>query len=113
MARCWRNENPDGSLNGTKSGKQFDGVMVPIGLDEEQNGFEGSVMTPAMAVRRLTPMECSRLQGFPDDYLSSVRVNGKPLADGPMYKMLGNSMAVPVVRWIAERMLEVDAIARK
>lgn len=53
-------------------------------------------------VRRMTPTECARLQGFPDDYLDIV-VRGKPSADGPKYKALGNSWAVPVVRWIGER----------
>lgn len=54
------------------------------------------------AVRRLTPRECERLQGFPDDY-TLVPNRGKPAADGPRYKALGNSMAVPVMRWIGER----------
>jgi DNA (cytosine-5)-methyltransferase 1 len=63
-----------------------------------------------MGVRRLTPRECERLQGFPDDY-TLVPHRGKLMADGPRYKMLGNSMAVPVIRWIAERILEVDVIA--
>jgi DNA (cytosine-5)-methyltransferase 1 len=54
------------------------------------------------AVRRLTPRECERLQGFPDDY-TAVPYRGKPAADGPRYKALGNSMAVPVMRWIGER----------
>lgn len=54
------------------------------------------------AVRRLTPLECERLQGFPDNY-TQVPFRGKPACDGPRYKALGNSMAVPVVRWIGER----------
>lgn len=54
------------------------------------------------AVRRLTPRECDRLQGFPDDY-TAVPFRGKPAADGPRYKALGNSMAVPVMRWIGKR----------
>ncbi len=56
----------------------------------------------AMQVRRLTPRECERLQGFPDDY-TLVPNRGKPAADSPRYKALGNSMAVPVMRWIGER----------
>lgn len=55
-----------------------------------------------VAVRRLTPRECERLQGFPDDY-TLVPVRNKPAADGPRYKALGNSMAVPVMRWIGAR----------
>ena len=56
----------------------------------------------AMQVRRLTPRECERLQGFPDDY-TLVPVRGKPAADGPRYRALGNSMAVNCMRWIGER----------
>lgn len=58
-----------------------------------------------MQVRRLTPRECERLQGFPDDY-TAIPWRGKPAdqcPDGPRYKALGNSMAVPVMRWIGER----------
>ena len=80
-----------------------------------QRGGEGGridgVMTPQMAVRRLTPRECERLQGFPDDY-TLVEYRGKLAADGPRYKALGNSMAVPVMRWIGERIAAVDAILR-
>jgi DNA (cytosine-5)-methyltransferase 1 len=55
------------------------------------------------AVRRLTPIECERLQGFPDNY-TNIPWRKKPEApDGPRYKALGNSWAVPVVRWIGER----------
>jgi DNA (cytosine-5)-methyltransferase 1 len=62
---------------------------------------EGVVITP-MAVRRLTPRECERLQGFPDDY-TLVTYRNKPAADGPRYRALGNSMAVPVMAWIGKR----------
>ncbi len=56
------------------------------------------VVATNMAVRRLTPRECERLQGFPDDYTA---IPGA--ADGPRYKALGNSMAVPVMHWIGKR----------
>ena len=62
-----------------------------------------------MTVRRLTPKECERLQGFPDNYTRISR-NGKKASacpDGPRYKALGNSMAVPVMEWIGERIQEV------
>jgi site-specific DNA-cytosine methylase len=62
-----------------------------------------------MAVRRLTPRECERLQGFPDDY-TLVEYRKKPAADGPRYRALGNSMAVPVMRWIGERIKMVDRL---
>ncbi|MBT1882966.1 phage N-6-adenine-methyltransferase [Enterobacter mori] len=58
-----------------------------------------------MQVRRLTPIECERLQGFPDDH-TLIGWRGKDAAecpDGPRYKAIGNSMAVPVMRWIGER----------
>jgi DNA (cytosine-5)-methyltransferase 1 len=64
----------------------------------------------SMQVRRLTPVECERLQGFPDDY-TAIHWRGKPASecpDGPRYKALGNSMAVPVMRWIGERIAAVD-----
>jgi DNA (cytosine-5)-methyltransferase 1 len=65
-----------------------------------------------MAVRRLTPRECERLQGFPDDY-TLVEYRGKLASDGPRYKALGNSMAVPVIRWLGQRIAAVDAILRE
>jgi DNA (cytosine-5)-methyltransferase 1 len=63
----------------------------------------------AMQVRRLTPRECERLQGFADDY-TLIPYRNKPAADGPRYKALGNSMAVPVMRWIGERIAMVEEI---
>jgi DNA (cytosine-5)-methyltransferase 1 len=59
-----------------------------------------------MAVRRLTPVECEKLQGFPPNY---TKISDKT-ADGPRYKALGNSMAVPVMRWIGQRIEMVDKI---
>lgn len=54
------------------------------------------------AVRRLTPVECARLQAFPDDYLDVIH-NGKPAKDGPKYRALGNAMSCNVMRWIGQR----------
>ena len=71
-------------------------------------GQTQAVMNSA-AVRRLTPRECERLQGFADDY-TSVPHRGKPAADGPRYKALGNSMAVPCMRCIRERIAMVEAL---
>jgi DNA (cytosine-5)-methyltransferase 1 len=59
-------------------------------------------LSQPVGVRRLTPRECERLQGFPDDW-TLVSHRGKPAADGPRYKAIGNSMAVPVMRWIGKR----------
>ena len=59
-----------------------------------------------MAVRRLTPTECERLQGFPDNYTNIPWRKASESPDGPRYKALGNSWAVPVVRWIGKRIQE-------
>ena len=66
----------------------------------------------ASAVRRLTPKECERLQGFSDNY-TQIPWRNKPAEncpDGPRYKAMGNSMAVPVMRWLGERISMVDAL---
>lgn len=79
-----------------------------------RNGDPG-VVQRGMHVRRLTPRECECLQGFPDNY-TRVPWRGKPASecpDGPRYKALGNSMAVPVMRWIGERIAQVSAIEAK
>ena len=62
------------------------------------------------SVRRLTPIECERLQGFPDNYTQISWRNKDPpdCPAGPRYKALGNSMAVPVMRWIGERIQKQD-----
>ncbi len=75
------------------------------------SGGQVAVQGPS-GVRRLTPRECERLQGFPDDYtLTPYRGRVAGLCpDGPRYKAMGNSKAVPVVRWIGRR-LENQLIA--
>lgn len=72
-------------------------VTHPLGAKDNGLG-----LGLGLQVRRLTPRECERLQGFPDDY-TLVPVRGKPAADGPRYRALGNSMAVNCMRWIGER----------
>jgi DNA (cytosine-5)-methyltransferase 1 len=62
----------------------------------------------AMQVRRLTPVECERLQGFPDNYTNIPWRKSTESPDGPRYKALGNSMAVPVMRWIGERINKME-----
>ncbi|MEJ2767578.1 DNA cytosine methyltransferase [Mycetohabitans sp. B46] len=61
------------------------------------------------AVRRLTPRECERLMGLDDDY-TAIDIQGKRAADAPRYKALGNSMAIPPMRWIGERIARVEKI---
>jgi len=83
-----------------------------IGFKEEvatticglQHPGHGNHVLKNMAVRRLTPVECERLQGFPDNY-TNIKEN---CPDSPRYKALGNSMAVPVMRWIGKRIQMVE-----
>lgn len=77
-------------------------IAATLNAESGAANHSGPKILHPMAVRRLTPRECERLQGFPDDY-TAVTYRGKPAADGPRYKALGNSMAVPVMRWIGER----------
>jgi DNA (cytosine-5)-methyltransferase 1 len=93
-------------------------VMVPAAFDTynqtlssvthtlRDGNSEGTpAVLQAMQVRRLTPVECERLQGFPDNY-TAIKWRGKSAdqcPDGPRYKALGNSMAVPVMRWIGQQ----------
>ena len=77
-------------------------IAATIGTHGSSSNSSGLTVMQSMQVRRLTSVECERLQGFPDGY-TQVQHRGKPAADGPRYKALGNSMAVPVVRWIGER----------
>ena len=89
-----------GSLtNGAKDGSGLNGQDIRTGRIIAFNSHSG------LAVRRLTPRECERLQGFPDDY-TMIEWKGKPPLEcphSPRYKSIGNSMAVPVMRWIGER----------
>jgi DNA (cytosine-5)-methyltransferase 1 len=62
-------------------------------------------LQPPLLPRRLTPVECERLQGFPDGW-TDVQFQGKPARDTLRYRALGNSMAVPVMRWLAEGIRE-------
>lgn len=68
-----------------------------------------SMMGKSWAVRRLMPLECERLQGFPDGYTAIPWKKGTA-ADGPRYKSLGNSMAVNVMRWLGKRIQMVEDV---
>lgn len=86
--------NEDGTANA---------LLTPNG---GRDGIGPGAVCNGMQVRRLTPRECERLQGFPDDY-TLIPHRGKPAADGPRYKALGNSMAVPCMHWIGKRIAMV------
>jgi DNA (cytosine-5)-methyltransferase 1 len=85
-------------------------VLTPSG---GRAGFGVGAIATQWAVRRLTPTECERLQGFPDGWTATPDSKGQIQADGARYKQLGNSMAVPVIAWIGRRILAAAAAARE
>ena len=85
-------------LRGREGGAQFEGPHDTANIRAASGGSSRSYIAQQWAVRRLTPKECLRLQGFSDGYLDCVA------ADGPKYKMIGNSWAVPCVSWIGARL---------
>ena len=89
-----------------------DPCVSDIAFAQGRNNGGENVMVQSMAVRRLTPVECERLQGFPDSY-TDIKSKNKPTPDGPRYKALGNSMAVPVMAWIGQRIEQVEAICKQ
>ena len=104
------------SLMALTSVANLQGTRDPAGNPQQPQAAERISSTTAvmqqMAVRRLTPRECERLQGFPDDY-TLVECRRKLAADGPRYRALGNSMAVPVMSWIGQRIATVHAIVSR
>jgi DNA (cytosine-5)-methyltransferase 1 len=88
-------------------------TLRSMGHDGSHANAGGQVaVASSMAVRRLLPVECEKLQGFPRGW-TDIPYRGKPAADGPRYRALGNSMAVPVVRWLGERIQMVDDLMRE
>ena len=87
-----------------------DGSTHCMGTGGSQ-GHASIAVAQAMTVRRLLPVECERLQGFPDDYtlIPWRKKAASDCPDGPRYKALGNSMAVNCMAWIGERIAAVDA----
>lgn len=120
-----RGDGFDASEDGTGRGTPLAVQPIPIlevGKGSSSRGAApmgaGSAMQAIrclrckLAVRRLTPVECERLQGFPDGY-TAIEINGKPLADGPRYKAIGNSMAIPCMKWLGERIEMVMRMIEK
>ena len=119
--------NPQTDVDMTQTLQAKNPMAVAFGFDAYNQTIQGQVNQPlrvssapgqvdavggvvqGMAVRRLTPIECERLQGFPDNY-TDIKPKGKQTPDGPRYKALGNSMAVPVMAWIGKRIQEVENI---
>lgn len=93
------------SLRGRDGGVAAEASEVPSALRASQGGGDKAFVATDYAVRRLTPRECERLMGLPDNH-TMIPWRGKPAEqcpDGPRYRAIGNSMAVPVMRWIGER----------
>ena len=103
QAQALKEKQPDGQGFGVDDS----GVSYTLTAGDRHAVSQG------LSVRRLTPTECERLQGFPDNF-TQIPYRGKPAEkcpDGPRYKALGNSMAVPCMAWIGERIQQVEAIA--
>ena len=97
-------------LRGREGGAMPEGPHDTDNIRAASGGSYRSYVAQPWAVRRLTPTECERLQGFPDGF-TRIPYRGKPAEncpDGPRYKALGNSWAVNCADWIAERIAEVD-----
>ncbi len=119
-AACEVGDDVAFTLRASSGGGDKPHVMAPIAFPANLSGTQcastedlapamgaknPTAVATAMQVRRLTPRECERLQGFPDGY-TAIPWRKKPASecpDGPRYKALGNSMAVPVMRWIGAR----------
>ena len=94
-----------GKEGGGKGALVSEDVSLTLATANAQALFPGR-----QSVRRLTPRECERLQGFQDDW-TKIPYRGKPseeCPDGPRYKAIGNSMAVPVMRWIGKRIEKAE-----
>jgi DNA (cytosine-5)-methyltransferase 1 len=113
IAHTLKAEGFDGSEDGTGRGQPIVAATLEATAGRSRGAGTpiGLLAATQSAVRRLNPRECERLQGFPDSY-TLVQYRNKEAADGPRYKALGNSMAVPVMRWIGER-IAVAASALK
>ena len=86
-------------------------LAIAGALAAEPGMKQQTYLAEGCRVRKLTPRECERLQGFADDY-TLIPYRGGMSKDGPRYKAIGNSMAVPVMRWIAERIQSVEQLRR-
>ena len=105
-----------GQVTAVAFAHQAGGIQTTLGYDPEAGTAPtlAKCQTPAVQfgwrVRRLTTVECARLQGFPDNYCR-IPYRGKPAEqcpDGPVYKAFGNTMAVNAMRWIGRRIEMVD-----
>ncbi|WP_199772179.1 DNA cytosine methyltransferase [Agrobacterium tumefaciens] len=99
-------------MRGREGGAQFEGPHETANIRAASGGSSKSYVAQEWAVRRLTPTECERLQGFPDNFTNVPWGKKDTSPDGPRYKALGNSMAVNVMRWIGRRIEMVEKITK-
>jgi DNA (cytosine-5)-methyltransferase 1 len=85
-------------------------LAATFGRNSGGTNTAGPKVMQNMAVRRLTPTECERLQGFPDGFTNIPWRKKDTSPDGPRYKALGNSMAVPCMQWIGDGIDLVDKL---
>jgi len=123
------NDHTTQTIRSQSDTEHIGAVLQPIAVDVYNQSIDGqtsATITEAvggtntsgpkvmhsMAIRRLTPKECERLQGFPDDWTKIPYRNkdADQCPDGPRYKACGNSMAVPVMRWIGQRIQLIEKI---
>ncbi len=100
-------------MRGRDGGSQFEGPHDTANIRAASGGSSKSYVAQEWAVRRLTPTECERLQGFPDNFTNVPWGKKDTSPDGPRYKALGNSFAVNVVRWIGQRIQKVEDICKE
>ncbi|WP_341769542.1 DNA cytosine methyltransferase [Agrobacterium pusense] len=100
-------------MRGREGGAQFEGPHETANIRAASGGSSKSYVAQEWAVRRLTPTECERLQGFPDNFTNVPWGKKDTSPDGPRYKALGNSFAVNVVRWIGQRIQKVEDICKE
>jgi DNA (cytosine-5)-methyltransferase 1 len=81
--------------------------QVMAGVNSQLPAHAGGSEPALVTVRRLTPRECERLQGFPDDW-TAADANRRPISDAARYRAIGNAVAVPVIAWIGRRLLAAD-----
>lgn len=96
---CMADDNAKAAIDEDLCGTLKVGGEPPIAAIEQP---------PCFVVRKLMPIECERLQGFPDGW-TDIEFKGKPASDAARYKALGNSMAVPVMHWIGKQIARFDA----
>ncbi len=89
------------AIQNATRGKSQNGLGTPLATETDRGDADQVLMT-GTAVRRLTPLECERLQAFPDGW-TDITFRGKPAADGNRYKALGNAMCVAEIRWVLQR----------